>query len=804
LGEQVSQDIAYIPGALQAFTGPLTRYLPLIPGGVVSAWLKANVKPGGLVLDPFGASPDLVIEAARAGFRVVVVSNNPIDRCLLDLYANPPGEDDLHAAIASIGSSLKGNQRLEPLIRSLYTTICAQCGQDVMADAFIWDKGAEAPSRRIYHCPFCYDSGEFSVTQQDETRATQFSSSSLHRARALERVAPPDDPDRPFVEDGLDVYLSRTFYALFTLINKLESQPARYHRALSALLLTTFDQASTLWPHPSSRIRPRQLNTPTHFREHNVWSLMEEAAIQWSHLHAEASRILPMSNWPDQPAIGGGISLFAGRMKEFSALEHLFLFNAVIAGIPRYNQAYWTLSALWSGWLWGHEYAASIKSVLRRRRYDWAWHTNALHASLHNLANMVDIGTPVLGLIGEAEPGYISAALLANRLAGLELESIALRADQSQAQIHLRSGTRNLPLPERVETGEIPDDASVDIHNQIRDLSQKAAQDYLRRRGEPTNFLTLYTVSLAALVQSPLLSTDYQISPAGIFNQVQNAIQQTFLYHGGFIRYGGSPNSPDAGHWWIKEDALTPLEGIEAGKSSHTTQQIPLQPISQSLSDLVEMEVVRYLQKHPGCELNQIDQALCIAFPGMMTPDKELIETCLESYGCPSSPESGFWSLCTGENPKIRRTDLSTVTSLLENIGQRMGFQTDQPSADIRLVTWSDPGGTPKYAFFLAGSAVLSNMISSRLYPPNQCFFVLPGSRARLIIYKLKTNPRLKQYIDQGWRFVKFRHVRLLLESETLTSETLTKEHLDQLFALDPVTQQDPQKSMLKIQPSQI
>jgi hypothetical protein len=53
-------------------------------------------------------------------------------------------------------------------------------------------------------------------------------------------VAPPDDPDREFVEEALSVYQPRAIYALATLINRLDAPGVTLERrrALSALFLS--------------------------------------------------------------------------------------------------------------------------------------------------------------------------------------------------------------------------------------------------------------------------------------------------------------------------------------------------------------------------------------------------------------------------------------------------------------------------------------------------------------------------------------------------------------------------------------
>ena len=76
----------------------------------------------------------------------------------------------------------------------------------------------------------------------------------------------------------------------------------------------------------------------------------------------------------------------------------------------------------------------TFKSVLRRQRYDWAWQTNALSSVFKQLNNSIR-PHHILGLISEAEPGFICAAMVAAGLAGCRLESMAIRPEEDQAQI---------------------------------------------------------------------------------------------------------------------------------------------------------------------------------------------------------------------------------------------------------------------------------------------------------------------------------------------------------------------------------
>jgi hypothetical protein len=128
--------------------------------------------------------------------------------------------------------------------------------------------------------------------------------------------------------------------------------------------------------------------------------------------------------------------------------------QAALAALPRPNQAFWTLSALWAGWLWGRDAIGPFKSALHRRRYDWGWHTTALHTAFSAVAPLLPTGGPFFGLIGGAEPGFLSAALIGADLAGFQLEGLALRAEDGPAQF---TWEKSPELPGARQPGQAPE-----------------------------------------------------------------------------------------------------------------------------------------------------------------------------------------------------------------------------------------------------------------------------------------------------------------------------------------------------------
>ncbi len=264
--------------------------------------------------------------------------------------------------------------------------------------------------------------------------------SGLHRARLLERVAPPRDSDREYVEQALAVYQPRAIYALATLINRLDSPgvtPER-RRALSALFLSACDAVSNLRRVDNDRPRPKQLTIPDEFRENNAWMALEAAVAEWAGEYDP----VPVVQWPNKIPESGGVILYEGRIADLANLINETPIAAVITALPRPNQAYWTLCALWAGWLWGSESAEPFHLVLRRRRYDWTWHLDALQSAFHPLFDLLKLGTPCLTLVPEPEPSFLTAALAAGDVNSFHLKSLAMRTQQDAIQIVLTRAER--------------------------------------------------------------------------------------------------------------------------------------------------------------------------------------------------------------------------------------------------------------------------------------------------------------------------------------------------------------------------
>jgi hypothetical protein len=717
----------FIPPLAPAPMLPLGRYLPQLAPGMVTSWLKENLPPGSLVLDPFGATPLVALEAAQAGYRVLVTCNNPILSLMLEVLAEAPPEGEFAAAISALAATRRGEERLELHIQNLYKTQCAACGAEIPAQAYLWQRDQPRPSAKIYHCPACGDDGERPLTHYDLDRLELIRTDAMHRARALARVVQDGQTEqRESVQEALKTYLPRPLYVLMTLLNKAEGLdlPAPRRKYLEALLISLCDEANTLWPWPSARPRPRQLTVPTQFREKNLWLALEQAVEVWTTEFPPINLV----QWPDPPPETGGISLYQGRIKSLLPLADAFRPAAILTAVPRSNQAFWTLCALWSGWLWGREAVAPLRGALERRRYDWNWMAHALHSALSGPNKQLQAGTPFFAVANEMTPSFLLALFCAPNMAGFGLDGVALNPEEDIAQFWWIS-RKPVVAPSRQSP---------------KTICQDAVRNHLSRRGEPASYLSLYAASLLGLAEAGLLPTQINELPPDYLARTQATLSEVLANRSFTLRYPGKSQSEEGGMWWLTGSPVTELP----------------------LADRVEREVVNQLLTQAEVRATELERQLNQLFPGLITPPSTLIQTCLQSYADPLPGEGGAWKIRPQELPSARCKELDGVAKLLSRVASSLNYTAkgEEP------LVWLDENNKPVYLFYLLASSMISRFVfQPQPLPLNRCVLVLPGGRALLLSLKLERDPRLNSAVAAGWRIMKFRLLRDIARRPNLT-----------------------------------
>lgn len=208
-----------------------------------------------------------------------------------------------------------------------------------------------------------------------------------------------------------------------------------------------------------------------------------------------------------------------------------------------------------------------------------------------------------------------------------------------------------------------------------------------------------------------------------------------------------------------------------------------------SLADRAEMAAVRALAQRAPLPFPALDAAVCAALPGLLTPEEALLRMVLASYA--AEGEAGF-ALREDEAPAKRRADLREMAATLKEVGSRLGAGVTSEGAVPPVVSWHFGEGAAIH-FCIIASALAGKTISQNAGLEGQKWVVLPGSRANLLLYKLRRDPALRETVKRGgWQFIKFRHVRRL-EADA----GLRRGNLEARLRLDPLTYEGPQLPLL-------
>ncbi|MEA1976298.1 MAG: hypothetical protein U9N80_00190 [Chloroflexota bacterium] len=739
-------DIPLPVGYPDSHQGPLKRFMPPLEEGVIGQVLADDRLPAGLILDPFGASPRLVLEAAQSGRAVLVAANNPVTRFVLQHTLQPFELGELQAALSHLAAIPKDDTRMEHFILDLYRSTCTRCGEAISVEFFVWDPELGGPTHKVYSCDHCAHAGESPTTEDDWNRALDFSRRGLQHALALEQVAPTGDPDRQHAEAALSVYPGRAIYALITITNKIDqlALDGSFLRALHALLLSAFDGANALWSYPEGRERPRQLSASQRYREQNVWRALEQAVETWAMEQPD----LQVIDWPsDSPMQAGTIAIYPGTVRDLMETLDPAQVSLLLTVPPRHNQAFWTLSALWAAWLWGRETAAPIKGALRRRRYDWSWHAAALGTVLTGMAASIKKDTPVISYLPEAEPGFIAAVLSGFNAAGFALCGRALRAGEEQAVFHWK----------------VASVASMACGKKRREERMRSSgRQILTSRAEPSAFPLLHSAAWSDLVVEGLLASIREVEGRQ-FMQVMGESLETVLGDRKTFLHMGRGAEVESGLYWLYDPPFA----------------------EASLTDLVERQVLESLRKEGWIFAYELDKQICKQFPGLLTPDRRLIDACLRSYA--EGPDTdGRWRLRAEDDAASRQEDCAEIRRMLVNLGSQLEFEVSEGE----MIKWLGEDGEVAYAFRIMETAVWAGVHQSDAV--EAITYVIPGGRAELVAEKARRDPRLLDWLQDGPPVIKFRLVRRLI-AET----TLTRENLPERLSIDPPEHQDPQLPLL-------
>jgi DNA-directed RNA polymerase subunit RPC12/RpoP len=631
-------------------------------------------------------------------------------------------KSDYQSAIKELSESQKENKPFDVFIQSFYQTRCASCGKQIQADEYIWEKGMEYPSMVVYDCSECGDHYEHAPDDFDKNIIELVTRSPLYRALAIDRIAGMDHELKQDAQEVSASHLPRSLYIIVALFTKLDALTLNRERKkiLQSLLISVMDSANSLWPMDQQNFRPRQLSTPTQFKEYNLWKVLVQTAEKGNQSHQRVRTV----QYPDLP-LPGEICIYPGRVRDLLNSQNSDAFDAVITVIPRPSQAFWKLSAAWAAWLLGQKESREFSRIMIRDRYDWSWHANALNSTFQVLNQKQKIVFGVFGLLSELEPPFLSCVIPSAHKAGWKLTGLAINPEDHVAEIHWEDNSESSPSTEN-------------IYRSI----EKGAVSYLRHKGEPADYLEMTCCALLELESSSQLILEQY------GNSVQTRLKTAFSNPVTFLHIGPGEQTLESGHWWLKNDPTC----------------------NQVFSDIVELETLKILNSQETVTADMIECRIRELYPLAFSEIREYIKQILYSYAILLPGESHHWKLKDKEAESNRLQDVQRQIARVIDLGKKLNctIEGEHP------IIWMDKFHKPIYKFYIYHHSAFIKDLLHEEHDDSQGVLLLPASRLDLLEYKEKEYPAMTRVLSEGWRIVKFRLMSRIMDNPLVTLDSFS------------------------------
>ncbi len=742
--------VSFTPGRLQPPEGPLARYRPAQPVGAVGAYVRSLTRPGDLVVDLFCQGPTVVREAASAGRRVLGLSVNPLLLVAARAGLARPDVAALNAAFTRLADSPKGDVPLHRHLTLLYHSACPTCKSPGIAVWFAWDRDGNYPFRKAVRCSQCAATQEGETDDKDIESAHRVAPRGLAYYYALDRAAPPGHPARERAAELVELYTPRNLAALMDLAMRIEGLEAEKEVkiALIAAFLDCCDACAGLDHYGEPPHRPRLPRIPPLYLERNVWLCFEE----------RFARLLAEEPPAPAPQAADVASLLQGEAQGYALASHAARdvhkiiqpgsVALIIADPPRPDALFWALSALWACWLWDTPAAHAMRPFLRRRRFDWEWHWRVLRMALHAAGPLLTPDGCLVTIFYEPDDALVESVALAADGAGYNLTGWGYSAESGYQLTWRWGGARPVP----------PMDAQA-LEQALMSTAQEAAVSSLHERSEPVAWPLVHAGACAALAEQGLLAHVAAIpeNHTAAFEFSSNAIRRA-LETAPLTRLA---DRDEGALWWLADASRA----------------------AEPLADRVEARVRELLLRSTPWRLDDLLAAVYGRFPGPLTPDLPLVLACVDAY---SLPDGDVLRLRPEDDPAQRAVEVQALRQDLATLGKRLGFRVKRRGGwDVR---WLEQG-REVYVFAVSSTAALGGYLLGKHKADEgaQRCLVLPGGRAQLVTFKLQRDPRLSRAVeDEGWQFIKFRHLRRLVAEAKLDRHVLKT-----VLGLDPIVERE-------------
>lgn len=787
----------FIPGRQGKRGIPLESYLQLMPANVVARYVAQYTNRGELLLNPLAQTGTSLLEAVAQGRTAIASSFNPINTLLVRGLLTLPSPEEIDAATVRLGDSLKRDVPLRDHINQLYASACHRCLEPVTVEYFLWYGDDHRPAEKYYRCPQCAGEGQYPVQERDLEALDSIERHGVHYWYLLERLASRHEPERGLAEELLDLYTARNLYALTDLSMKIETlfadSPLR--TALQLMLLRCLDTCSKLDPASPPRPTALRLQPPSRFVERNVWHAFEESYRQVRRLSLRSPPApqplldhLDSEDLTHAAVVNQPVRTVAATLPPASV-------SLVLLSPPPYYRPFWTLSYLWSGWLWGRDKAALFKPLLRRKLMGWSWYRRSLSAAVRTLHRALRPKGRVVLLLDEVTLTHISNLILAAVGAAFKLERILYQPEDihpASEPMRAPEGSYRLAFTSDQHSTEESEEPSVpQLAATLQKRALNATIELLRERGEALHFGWLHSAIYRRWGRDGLLRQTLRLHKKVSVDEFLQEQMEGALEEGlttGTLEL--LPTSPEPEEqpslWWLH------------GKG------YPARP----LGDRVERAVSEALRAERDMAYQPLEDSIHPLFPGPFTPGPGLVDACLRSYAV-QEEASGHYHLRPEEEETYRQEETDQALTLLVELGHRLEYDVSLGGDDghrpgerlrdilsrLRLdqrsplpktmdVAWEEKGKA-RHLFAFHQTTILADLLrdNSPVWRQGTRYIVIPDRRLDLLRYRIAAELLLRRALDEGgWSFIKLKPLQTLCSKEQVVRQDLT-----QIVGLEPL-----------------
>ncbi|MDH4208841.1 MAG: hypothetical protein OEV76_08200, partial [Anaerolineae bacterium] len=490
----------FVPARAASAELPLQRYLESVPADVAACYLEDYMGAEELALDPLAQSPALPLVASLSGRKALVSNFNPICTLLVEGLLTLPQPEELDAATTQLGDSPKRGMALREHISRLYASTCENCAGPLVVDHFSWDGEQGRPVAKYYQCPGCGLAGGFPVEAEDLRNLERVEAHGVHYWYLLDRLAQPHEPERQLAEELLQLYTPRNLYALADLSMKIEAlfSDSPVLLALQLILLSCLDTCSKLAGAPIPRAPTMRLQPPSRFMERNVWQAFEEAyrvVRGWA-----PARPLRLVSGVEDLLEGNAQALVLNEpLRRVAGMLPPASVTLVIGAPQAYYRPFWTLSYLWSGWLWGQSKASLLKPLVRRRLMGWSWYRRSLAAALRTLHRPLTAQGKMIFVLERADLAQVSNLILASVGADFKLDRLLYQPQEAEPPRHPKqavAGAYRLTFSTDATVRAEPDEVSREtLGPELRQAALAAITELLQERGQALHLSWLHAAA---------------------------------------------------------------------------------------------------------------------------------------------------------------------------------------------------------------------------------------------------------------------------------------------------------------------